>query len=38
VLVHPDKAALAASVAARFMTKMVDLIDEFGEATVVLTG
>ena len=38
VLVHPDKAALAASVAARFMTKMVDLLDEFGQATVVLTG
>ena len=38
VLVHPDKAALAASVAARFMTKMVDLLDEFGHATVVLTG
>lgn len=38
MLVHPDKAALAASVAARFMTKMVDLLDEFGRATVVLTG
>jgi 6-phosphogluconolactonase len=38
VLVHPDKPAIAASVAARFMTKMVDLLDEFGEATVVLTG
>ena len=38
VLVHPDKPALAASVAARFITKMVDLLDEFGEATVVLTG
>jgi 6-phosphogluconolactonase len=38
VLVHPDKPALAASVAARFLTKMVDLLDEFEEATVVLTG
>ncbi|MCU1544513.1 MAG: pgl [Microbacteriaceae bacterium] len=38
VLVHPDKPAIAASVAARFLTKMVDLLDEFGEATVVLTG
>ncbi|MCU1423737.1 MAG: pgl [Microbacteriaceae bacterium] len=38
VLVHPDKPALAASVAARFLTKMVDLLDEFDEATVVLTG
>ena len=38
VILHPDKAALAAAVAARFLTKGVDLIDEFGELTVVLTG
>lgn len=38
VLVHPDKASLAASIAARFLTKVVDIIDERGEATVVLTG
>lgn len=38
VLVHPDKAALAASVAARFITKVVDLVDEFEEASIVLTG
>lgn len=38
VLVHPDKAALAGSIAARFLTKVVDIIDEKGEATVVLTG
>jgi 6-phosphogluconolactonase len=38
VLVHPDKASLAASVAARFLTKLVDIVDERGEATVVLTG
>ncbi|MCU1596517.1 MAG: 6-phosphogluconolactonase [Actinomycetota bacterium] len=38
VLVHPDKASLAASIAARFLTKLVDIIDAQGEATVVLTG
>ncbi len=38
VIVHPDKESLAGSVAARFLTKVVDLIDEFDEATVVLTG
>jgi 6-phosphogluconolactonase len=38
VILHPDKAALAGAVAARFLTKVVDLIDEFDEATVVLTG
>lgn len=38
VILHPDKEALAAAVAARFITKVVDLIDEFDEATVVLTG
>jgi 6-phosphogluconolactonase len=38
VIVHPDKRALAAAVAARFITKIVDLVDEFEEASVVLTG
>ncbi|WP_308468776.1 6-phosphogluconolactonase [Rathayibacter soli] len=38
VLVHPDKQALAASVAARFITKTVDILDDRGRATVVLTG
>ncbi|WP_022885086.1 6-phosphogluconolactonase [Glaciibacter superstes] len=38
VLVHPDKQALAGSVAARFITKTVDILHESGEATVVLTG
>ncbi|MDO7881959.1 6-phosphogluconolactonase [Salinibacterium soli] len=38
VIVHPDKETLAGSVAARFLTKVVDLIAEFDEATVVLTG
>ena len=38
VIVHPDKAALSAAVAARFITKVVDLVDEFDEASVVLTG
>ncbi|MCL2795098.1 MAG: 6-phosphogluconolactonase [Microbacteriaceae bacterium] len=38
VLVHPDKQALAASVAARFLTKVNDIIAEHGEAHVVLTG
>ncbi len=38
VLVHPDRAALAASVAARFLTKVIDLIEDEGEAHIVLTG
>jgi 6-phosphogluconolactonase len=38
VIVHPDKETLAAAVAARFITKVVDLVDEFDEASVVLTG
>ena len=38
VIVHPDKQALAAAVAARFITKVVDLVSEFDEASVVLTG
>src|SRR6187200_1739293 len=38
VLVHPDKASLAGSVAARFITKMLDILDTQGVAHVVLTG
>lgn len=38
VLVHPEKQSLAASVAARFITKTVDILDDQGEANVVLTG
>jgi 6-phosphogluconolactonase len=38
VLVHPDKQSLAGSVAARFITKIIDVIEELGEANVVLTG
>ena len=38
VLVHPDKSSLAGSVAARFLTKVVDVMEERGEATIVLTG
>ncbi len=28
VLVHPDKEALAGSVAARFITKIIDVLDD----------
>jgi 6-phosphogluconolactonase len=38
VLVHADRAALAASVAARFITTAVDLLHEEGDINVVLTG
>jgi 6-phosphogluconolactonase len=38
VLVHPDTPTLAASVAARFITKTVDILDEQDSATIVLTG
>lgn len=38
VLVHPDKQALTGSVAARFLTKTVDILDDLGEANIVLTG
>ncbi|MCI4657637.1 6-phosphogluconolactonase [Cryobacterium zhongshanensis] len=38
VLVHSDRAALAASVAARFITTAVDLLHEEGDIHVVLTG
>ncbi|MCI0155602.1 6-phosphogluconolactonase [Leifsonia shinshuensis] len=38
VLVHPDKEALAASVAARFLTKTIDILDDLGGANIALTG
>ncbi len=38
VLVHPDKTALAESVAGRFIAKVAQLVERNGEATVVLTG
>ncbi|MEO8528205.1 MAG: 6-phosphogluconolactonase [Pseudolysinimonas sp.] len=38
VLVHPDPASLAASVAARFLTKVIDLLDDRDTVNVCLTG
>ena len=38
VLVHPDVDALIAAVAARFLTKLTDLLDEYTAVNVVLTG
>jgi 6-phosphogluconolactonase len=38
VLVHPDKEALAAAVAARFLTKIIDVLEEQETAHVCLTG
>lgn len=38
VLVHHDLPALAGAVAARFITKMIDLLDEKPEVHIVLTG
>ena len=38
VLVHPDAESLAASVAARFVTKTIDLLDERAVVHVGLTG
>jgi len=38
VLVHPDAESLAASVAARFLTKVIDLLDENETIDVCLTG
>lgn len=38
VLVHPDKDALVAAVSSRFLTKMVDVLDDLGSANVCLTG
>ena len=38
VLVHPDKETLAGAVAARFITKVLDLLDVQETVHVVLTG
>ena len=38
VSIHPDSSVLMAAIAARLITKLVDVQDRFGEATVVLTG
>ena len=38
VLVHPDKEALVASVAARFLTKIIDVLEEQNYASVVVSG
>lgn len=38
VIVHQDRQALTAAVAARFITKVVDLLDEQPEVNIVLTG
>ncbi|NQX10575.1 6-phosphogluconolactonase [Microbacteriaceae bacterium VKM Ac-2855] len=38
VLVHPDKQTLAGSVAARFIVKTIDILDEMDTANVILTG
>lgn len=38
VLVHPDQRSLAGAVAARFTTKLIDLLDDFDTANVVLSG
>jgi len=38
VLVHPDMDALIGAVAARFLTKVIDLLDESETINVVLTG
>jgi 6-phosphogluconolactonase len=38
VLVHPDVDSLIAAVAARFLTKLTDLLDEYHEVNIALTG
>lgn len=38
VLVHPDGDALAGAVAARVITKLIDLIEQQGDASLLLTG
>ncbi|QEO15920.1 6-phosphogluconolactonase [Agromyces intestinalis] len=38
VLVHPDKSSLAGAVAARFITKLLDILDDQELAHIVLTG
>ena len=38
VSIHPDSTVLMSAIAARLITKLVDIQDKHGEATVVLTG
>ncbi|MGG5172598.1 6-phosphogluconolactonase [Pseudarthrobacter sp. J1738] len=38
VSIHPNSTVLMAAIAARLITKLVDVQDKYGEATVVLTG
>ena len=38
VILHPDGPALTSAVAERFIRKSADVIEEFGEVSVVLTG
>jgi 6-phosphogluconolactonase len=38
VLVHPDKQSLGASVAARFITKIIDVLDEQERADIAISG
>lgn len=38
VSIHPDSEVLMAAIAARLITKLVDIQDKHGEATIVLTG
>lgn len=38
VSIHPDSDVLMAAIAARLITKLVDIQDTHGEATIVLTG
>ncbi len=38
LLVHPDKQALGASVAARFITKIIDVLDEQERADIAISG
>ncbi len=38
VLIHPDLDSLTGSVAARFLTKLIDVLDDEDEAHIVLTG
>lgn len=38
VSIHPDSSVLMAAIAARLITKLVDVQDKHGSATVVLTG
>jgi 6-phosphogluconolactonase len=38
VLVHPDVDSLIAAVAARFLTKLTDLLDEYHHVNIALTG